>query len=429
LKSRFRVLAVGAATVLAASVSAVPLSPASAATGYAYFGATGGTQIQAVGTTISSSMTAMSQVAGVSNPASTSNQLATVKAAPLANIGAVKTSETATRAGDGWKLEGTARTAGVNLLNGLVKVDAVETATSAQLNSTEPAAGTGSTRFVNLTIAGKSYPVDLPRNTTVTVPGIATVVLNYQNIGTAGGALVTQGAGMVVTLLKAQGTAAIGSTIVLNPSFGLVQQASAPGGASLGGVAYGAFVLAHAGDNVEAKTTRAAYEVMPMMGTNSLVLENHTARASLSGVLNATTIASTAEGLSSPALNYAKLATRTARVNVFPSLLGSLIHADALGSDASVSKENGVTTMTGHSQFVNLVVAGQKIAADVGPNTTIHVDNLGYVTLNEQKQWAIDGFAHVEQVIALHIVLDTARAGLPVGAEIQLGVSQAIVWN
>jgi hypothetical protein len=32
-------------------------------------------------------------------------------------------------------------------------------------------------------------------------------------------------------------------------------------------------------------------------------------------------------------------------------------------------------------------------------------------------------------VMALHIVLDTARAGLPIGAEIQVGVSQAIVWG
>jgi hypothetical protein len=429
LKSRFRVLAVGAATVLAASVSAVPMNAATAATTYAYFGATGGTQIQAVGTTISSSMTAMSQVAGVNTPGSTSNQLATVMAAPLANVGTVTTSETATRAGDGWKLEGKARTAGVNLLNGLIKVDAVETVTTSQFNSTDPAAGTSNTRFVNLRIAGKSYPVDLAQNTTVTVPGVVTVVLNYQKVGVSDTAMITQGAGLVVTLLKAQGTAAIGSTIVLNPSFGLVQQASAPGGASLGGVAYGAFVFAHAGDNIEAKTTRTAYEVMPAMGTNGMVLENHTARVGLAGVLNATAIASSAEGLSSQALNYSKLATRTANVNVFPSLLGSLIHADAIGSDASVSKENGVTTMTGHSQFVNLVVAGQKIAADVGPNTSIHVANLGYVTLNEQQEWAIDGFAHVKQVIALHIVLDTARAGLPVGAEIQVGVSQAIVWN
>jgi hypothetical protein len=65
----------------------------------------------------------------------------------------------------------------------------------------------------------------------------------------------------------------------------------------------------------------------------------------------------------------------------------------------------------------------------VGPNTTIHIANLGYITLNEQKQVAVDGFFHGIQVIALHIVLDTAKAGLPIGAEIQVGVSQAIVWG
>ncbi len=55
--------------------------------------------------------------------------------------------------------------------------------------------------------------------------------------------------------------------------------------------------------------------------------------------------------------------------------------------------------------------------------------NLGYVTLNEQKQVSVPGFFHGIQVIALHIVLDVPIKNLPIGAEIQVGVSQAIVWG
>jgi hypothetical protein len=434
VKSKFRILAVGAASVLAASIAATPV-PASAVTAnYSYFGATGGTQIQAVGTTISSSMTAMSQVAGQLNPATTTNRLLTVSAPPLARVGTVETSETATAVNDGWKLSGRARTANINLLDGLITINAVTTSASAQFDSVGGGVGSSSTEFVGLTIAGKSYPVSVANNTRITVPGIVSITLNYQNVNSNADGIATQGAGAVITLLKAFKGAALDSTIVLNPSYAYVAKSKNPGGLTLGGAAYGTYVFAHVGETsdpnaVTVESTRTAYEVMPPSGTNGVVLENHTARAALSQVLNATAVASTAEGASSPALNYSKLATRTANVNVFPSLLGALIHADAIGSHAEVSKTSSGTTMDAGADFVNLVIAGNKIPVDVGPNTSIHIANLGYVTLNEQKSIAIDGFVHGTQVIALHIVLDTAKAGLPIGAEIQVGVSQALVWG
>jgi hypothetical protein len=427
VKSKFRIIAVGAASVLAASITASP--PASAvSSAYAYFGATGGTQIQAVGTTISSAMTAMSQIGGFTTPKSTSNHVASVSAAPLASVGAVNTSEVAAAVGDGWKLTGHARTTGVNLLNGLIKISAVDTTTTTKFDSAGGGAGSSNTQFLGLTIQGKTYPVDIAKNTTISVPGIATVVLNYQSVSVSDTGIATRGAGLVVTLLKSQATAAIGSTIVLNPSVNVVKIGSGPGGLPLGGAAYGSYVFSHVGDGIKAESGATAYEVMPGNGTGGVVLENHTARANLAGVLNTTEIASTAEGLSSPALNYSKMSTRTADLNLFPSLFGAVIHADAIGTNASVVNDNGNTQMTGGLQFVNLVIAGQKIPVDVGPNTTIHVAKLGYVTVNEQKEWSL-AWAHVKQVIGLHVVLDTSRAGLPVGAEIQIAVSQAIVWG
>jgi hypothetical protein len=439
VKSKFRILAVGAASALVASIAAAPLPATAVTANYSYFGATGGTQIQAVGTTISSSMTAMSQVSGLLKPATTTNRLLTVSAPPLARVGTIETSETATAVGDGWNLTGKARTANINLLDGLIVINAVTTVTSAQFDSVGGAVGSSDTQFLGLTIAGKSYPVSFDKNTTINVPGVVSITLNYQNVNSNADGIAAQGAGAVITLLKAFKGAALDSTIILNPSFAYVAKAKNPGGATLGGAAYGSYVFAHVGGDgspttpdpnaIEVESTRTAYEVMPPTGTNGAVLENHTARVLLRGVLRATAIASTAEGVSSPALNYSKLATRTADVNLFPSLLSALIHADAIGSNAEVRVENGVATMKADSQFVNLTIAGNNIPVDVGPNTTIHIANLGYITLNEQKEVAVPGFFHGIQVIALHIVLDTAKAGLPIGAEIQVGVSQAIVWG
>jgi hypothetical protein len=428
MKFRSGLAALIPATALA--VATVAPAPASGVTpNYAYFGASGGSQISAVGTTITSSMTAISQIAGTVQPHTTSNKVASVKAAPLATLGAVTTSETATPVGDGWKLVGKAHTAGVNLLNGLIKISAVDTVTTAQFDTDGGGSGTSNTQFVGLTIAGKTYPVNIAKNTTITVPGVVTVQLNYQNVVQNDTSVSVQGAGLVVTLLKTQGTAAIGSTIVLNPTFGNVQRSSGPGGRQLGGAAFGSYVFAGVGEDVQVQSGRTAYAEMPAIGTGGVIHENHTAKVNLPGVLNTTGIASTMQGVSTQALNYSKTATRTVDLNLFPSLFGSLIHADAIGTNSSATVQNGNATLSGGTQFVNLRIAGQQIPVDVAPNTKIHVANLGYVTINEQTKAEIDGVFHGIQVTALHIVLDTAKAGLPVGAEIQIGFSRAFVWG
>ena len=59
MKSKFRILAVGAASVLAASITAVPAQSAAGDT-YGFQAFAGGTKITAVGTTVTSDLTAES---------------------------------------------------------------------------------------------------------------------------------------------------------------------------------------------------------------------------------------------------------------------------------------------------------------------------------------------------------------------------------
>jgi hypothetical protein len=80
-------------------------------------------------------------------------------------------------------------------------------------------------------------------------------------------------------------------------------------------------------------------------------------------------------------------------------------------------------------QFLNLRIGGKSIPVDVAPNTSIHVANLGTVTINKQDVVAVNGWVHAFQVVGLDIVLDTVGYGLPVGAEVQVGVSQALIWR
>jgi len=424
VKSKLRILAVGVVSALAASAAAVPASAANP--DYAFGGTAGGTQITAVGTTISSSATAQSALFGF-QPGQSTNKVASVYVGGLAQVGAVTTDVTSTNQGNGFKIVSHARTAGVSLLGGAIKIQAVDTTSTAAADDANPATASTTTKFVGLTIAGKTYPIDVGPNTGVNIPGVASVTINAQRTAVNGKTAVTTGAGLIVTLLAPKGGAAAGAVIMLNPTFADVQPAHPdnPDAPSLGGTAYTAFVQAHATDQIKAETGRLAQVNQPLAGTSGQTLNNHLANAYVAGVLNLGVMDSYVTGVTTASYAKSETLTRTARLN----LLGGLIQAGAIGSTSKVEMVDGQFTETGSFQFVNLKIAGQTIPIDVGPNTSIHIANLGTVTINEQKSVAIDGFVHGFQVIGLHITLDTAKAGLPVGAEIQVATSQALVWR
>lgn len=429
MKTRLRTLiAATAATAAALTVATLPQASA-AVDSYAYSAYAGGTKVTAVGTTISSDLTAESSIAG-KVAASKSNKVAHLKVAGLAQVGAVDTDVDATPVGKGFRTRSHARTAGVNLLNGLIKATAVETTSTSQATpSTKPRA-TSDTEVLGLTIAGKKYPVNLPTNTGITIPGVASVIVNYNRTEANGNTVVTQGAGLHVTLLKPRNGIAAGAEIVLNPTFSSVQPATnEDGGAQLGGGGFGAYINADVGDQVHASTGYLGNKPMPLIGTKGIPISNTTAKVNVPGVLNASGIESTVEGTSLPALSESKVSSGLADLRLFPGLLGGLIQAKAVGSTAHTRiTKNGVVN-TGSFQFLNLRVAGKAIPVDIGKNSSIDVAGLGKVTLNEHKEVAVAGLLHGYQVTGLHIVLDTSRAGLPVGTDIQVGVAQSLVWG
>ena len=428
MKNSLKVLAVGVVSALATSMAALP-SAAAVVPQFAYGASAGGTQITAVGATISSSPTAQSALYGMT-PGSDSNKVASVTAANLASIGAVNTDVTGATQDDGFAARSHARTANISLLNGLIKVQAVDTTSAASSShGVAPAGGTDS-QLVGLVIAGKQYPVSVARNTGVTIPGVATVLINASNTVVEGRTVVTFGSGLLVTLLSQQGGVAAGAEIQLNPTFAMVQPAPEnPNAPSLGGVGYGAYAQAHVGDDVQAETGRLAYYGVPLAGTNGETLNNHVANAHVGSLFNLGAIDTDVTGVTTEKYARVTVVDKLANVNVFQQLLGGLISATAFGTNAQVEMIDGKYTLTGGLQFVNLRIAGKAIPVDVAPNTTIHVANLGTVTINQQKTVEVPGWAHAIQVVGLDIVLDTAGYGLPVGAEVQVGVSQAIVWR
>ena len=97
---------------------------------------------------------------------------------------------------------------------------------------------------------------------------------------------------------------------------------------------------------------------------------------------------------------------------------GGVITAQALTATSTTQRANNVTSSSGDSTFVNLMVNGTPFAADQPPNTKVALPGLGSVTFNEQIT------RHVGPA-TIFIVRTGAPAGerlnpagLPVGADI-----------
>ena len=67
-----------------------------------------------------------------------------------------------------------------------------------------------------------------------------------------------------------------------------------------------------------------------------------------------------------------------------------------------------------------LVIAGQAIPINVSPNTAIDVAGLGRVELNKQ---GVSESQKINRIDGLRITLNTAQAGLPVGAVIEFAIA------
>lgn len=414
----------GLVSLLVVSASAV--SATAATPTYAFALTAGGTQITAVGTTISSSATAQSTLFGV-KPGTSTNKVASVYAAGLASIGAVNTDVTATAVGNGLDLTSHARTANVSLLSGVIKIQAIDTTSSVTADDNNATSAHTTTQLLGLVIAGKKYPINVAPNTSVTIPGVASVTINADRSAINGKTAGTTGAGLVVTLLAARAGAAAGASIVINPTFAAIQPVSPDnaGAPSVGGNAFAAYVQAHATDQVKAETGRLPWVNMPLAGTNGQTVTNHIAKVSVPGVLNLGALDASATGITTASYAKSETSTKIAGLNLF----SGLITATAIGSTSTAEMIDNSFTENGSLQFINLKIAGKAIPINVGPNTTIKVAHLGTVTLNEQTSVAIDGRIHGFQVTGLHILLDTARAGLPIGAEVQVATSQALIWR
>jgi len=410
MRAKVFAAATAAAVVIATLFFAV--GPASGAVGYWFFGTAGGSQIRALNSSITSALTARSTVL-TTDSGTSSNTLAAAKAQGVLTAGAVKTSSQVSAVPGGREVVSHARVADVNLLGGLITATAITTTTTtSRVNGV--ISSSAHSEFADLKITGANLPVNIPQNYTVQIPGIATVVVNFGLTASQddnGGAL---GAGLVVTLLKDEGTANTGAEIDLTPVMTDVAADSSPttGHGTIGN-AYATSIDVDAGQAVGVHSDPTAPTSVFASGTRGKTTENSIAAVNLAPLGRVGAVKTTGVGVNTLSVGTVTTTASAADIN----LLGGLITASAISSRATAT----LAGASGASKIVDLKIGSTRIPLNVKPNTVLKL-GIGKVTINQQIK-----SGRSITVRAVDIVLGKAAYGLPAGAEVQLAVATARV--
>ena len=411
---------IGVVTLAAGAVlTGANSSSAAGFPGFTYYANMGGSQAEVLGQTVTSGLTAQSGIQGVTFPSTDSNSIAAAKVTNILSLGAVTTSESATLVNGAAVVTASGETAGVNLLNGLVKIDAVKSSVTTTFTPGADGVATGdaTTTFVGIHVLGANIPVSVPENYSINVGGLITLKLNSVNVTHLSDGVDVMANALDLTLLKPRAGAPIGTEIILNPSNVANMNVLIPGPAVLSGIAYATKVSVAVKNVAAAESGMTAEVFMPRAGTENQVYTNNTAKVYIPNILSIGAISGTERGVASPTNAFVSEGYEIGKINV----LSGLITADAIEGTATDTKlPDGSYLPTTEEQFVNLTIAGQKIPINVSPNTVINVLNLATITINKQE-----AYKNAAAVYGIDVKLTVAKYGLPVGAEIQIGVAIA----
>jgi hypothetical protein len=260
--------------------------------------------------------------------------------------------------------------------------------------------------------------VNLPKDFNITIPGVAAIVANSSTAYTVAGGSYITGFGLYVGLLKPFKSMPAAATVLLNPTQSIVVPAPPPAAPQIGGIGYSSAIKASVGPALDLDAGPSAFVSTPPGGTQGETIQNATTEVTVPNVLHAAAAKSWTTGKTVPGHGKVKVDNELTGLNV----LNGLITADAVSAGAVVKKKqsNKITTRLG-SRLLNLTVAGSAIPGNVPPNTKLDLAGVGTLVLNEQVTRAWGGY-----VRALHLTLSTEQYGLPVGAEIEVGV--ALGW-
>ena len=259
--------------------------------------------------------------------------------------------------------------------------------------------------------------MNIPKNYQVTIPGVANVTLNYVANTRTDEVVTTMGGAIVLNLIKPYDGFPAGARVIVNPVTQYLVAQTPTSGVKTLGRAYGTRVHANVGDRVQVFSDPTARRITPYGSSQGETLRTSTANVNVPGLLTTGVVESTSWSVKDTVGNgEIRNTNRIAGLNV----LNGLIRADAIKVSNTGKIQDGQWSSQLRMTTVNLVVAGRQIPVDVAPNTSIDVAGLGRVTLNWQGKAPSQRISRID---ALRIKLDTARAGLPAGAVVEVSVA------
>jgi hypothetical protein len=305
--------------------------------------------------------------------------------------------------------------AGVNLLGGLVRADALSTTSTAAVNSASQYAGSNAAVLTNLVISGRLVSASSGPNTRIRVGQVgktpfATAIVNKQERVTSNGELRVATAAVTV-LIDGSNTLGlpIGSRIDIAQSKAYL---SAPLKGLVGGKGYATSANALDGRVLSSPTAL----VYPRCSTGDAA--SNVATVSVPGLLTAGTTQTTTK--SSTTTSSRSVAVKSTIAS--PNVLAGVITASAITADTSVAQSGVLAPTVGDSsRFLGLKVAGFPAVTDtVRPNTVVTIPSLGKVTFHKVTRTS----SSIE-VVMVEVVLNKAIGGLPTGSVVRVGYSNS----
>jgi hypothetical protein len=329
---------------------------------------------------------------------------------PLGTVGAVQGRVTTGAAGAVVSSNAQEKVGAVNLLGGAVTADAIHITSI----TTHDATGfhvQGQTQFANLKVNGTPVTATVRPNTKITIPNVGSVTLNEQvRTGAYNAAGYRVLALQVVTNTANVQNFPVGANVIVGAA------ASGLDGAvigRLGGTAYATNLKAG-----PATSGSSAPASVPCRGTDGKTLTNSTAAVSIPGIGTIGAATDSSRGTLNSTSALAETVSKIAGTN----LLSSVVSASAIQAAAhtSLDGKTHIYSDTG-SKFVGLAVQGfPGINDNVKPNTTVTIPGIGTLYLHR-----IIRSGNSIEVRMVELVLTQARGGLPIGADIKIGVASA----
>lgn len=342
----------------------------------------------------------------------------------LGTVGAI-TDNSATSVYRGHAIsQSSSRIGSISLLGGAVSAQAVATSVLAREQET----GSGhsfhaSSRLVGLQVEGKSFPASVPPNTTLPLPGLGQVVLNWQNSGSKPGTPVFVGvAALRVTITVPSNPLGLpaGLTVVVARGYAGL---SGPQVGKVGHVAYG--TSATHGSVTSNKTFP---EFLSCFGTGGHTLTNTGANVGM-GPLSAAAVRDAVSGVDTKGQPLqARLSATVAGVKIgtIPSVplpIPAILSANVVRAAAYSSTADGHTTQGEQgSQIGGLTIFGFPVPTQLPPeNTVVPLPNVGILYLNRVST---KGSSIEVRMIELKVTNQALAAALG-SPDISIGVAQA----